>query len=100
MIIITDKTQCCGCQACANACPKACISMQADEEGFLYPHIDSSKCIGCNLCEKVCPIIRKPTTTPVLASYAAKHKNTDVKLKSSSGSMFSAIAEVILKEGG
>ena len=43
-----------GCSACANICPKQCISMLADTEGFLYPHIDKSRCIDCNLCETVC----------------------------------------------
>ena len=71
MITITDKTNCCGCQACANICPKQCISMRADEEGFLYPHVDKTACVSCGLCEKVCPILNKPHTFPVLASYAA-----------------------------
>lgn len=74
--------------------------MQADEEGFLYPHVDKTACVNCGLCEKVCPILNKPQTYPVLEAYAAKHTSPDIKLKSSSGGMFSALAEVILKEGG
>lgn len=100
MITITDKTNCCGCQACANICPKKCIVMKADEEGFLYPNVDKSACVKCGLCEKVCPILHKPQTFPVLNTYAAKHTSAEVKLKSSSGGMFTALAEVILKEGG
>lgn len=100
MIAITDKTNCCGCQACVNICPKKCITMRADEEGFLYPDVDKSACVKCGLCEKVCPILNKPQTFPVLNTYAAKHKNAEVKLKSSSGGMFTALAEVILKAGG
>lgn len=100
MITITDKTNCCGCQACANICPKDCISMESDDEGFLYPHVDKTTCVNCGLCEKVCPILHKPQTSPVLATYAAKHTDPEVKLKSSSGGVFSALAEVILKEGG
>lgn len=100
MITITDKSNCCGCQACANVCPKQCISMKADAEGFLYPHVDKQACVNCNLCEKVCPILTKPTLYPILETYGAKHKSADVKLKSSSGGIFSALAEVILKERG
>lgn len=100
MINITDTTQCCGCQACVNSCPKNCISMQADNEGFLYPHVDKTACVSCGLCEKVCPILHKPQTSAVLATYAAKHTSADVKCKSSSGGIFTALAEVILKEGG
>jgi len=100
MIAITDKTNCCGCSACANICPKQCISMQTDAEGFLYPHVDKAKCVDCGLCKKVCPILHKPQIFPVRAAYAAKHISREIKLKSSSGGMFSALAEVVLKEGG
>ena len=100
MITITDKSNCCGCQACANSCPKQYISMKADAEGFLYPHVDKEICVNCGLCEKVCPILHKPLTCSVLAAYAAKHVDNEVKLKSSSGGIFSALAKVILKEGG
>ena len=54
---ILNKENCCGCTACFNICPKKCISMQSDEEGFLYPIIEESKCIDCGLCEKACPNI-------------------------------------------
>lgn len=100
MLTLTDKTNCCGCQACANICPKNCITMRADEEGFLYPHVDKTACVDCSLCEKACPVLNKLQTYPVLAAYAAKHKSSGIKLKSSSGGVFSALAEVILQEGG
>lgn len=74
--------------------------MRADEEGFLYPHVDKTTCVNCGLCEKVCPILNKPQTYPILTAYAAKHINPETKLKSSSGGIFTALAEVILKEGG
>lgn len=52
MIQILDKHNCCGCNACVQKCPKQCISMHEDEEGFLYPIVDFAKCIDCHLCEK------------------------------------------------
>ena len=100
MTTITDKIKCCGCSACSNICPKQCISMEADEEGFLYPNVDKTTCVNCGLCEKVCPILNKPQTSPVLGAYATKHTSPEIKLKSSSGGIFSALAEVVLKEGG
>ena len=54
MINITDKVNCCGCNGCRNICPIQCISMVADEEGFLYPKIDEKKCIKWYMCIKVC----------------------------------------------
>lgn len=49
-----EKDDCCGCSACYATCPKSAISMEADEEGFLYPVIDVSKCIRCGKCLSVC----------------------------------------------
>lgn len=57
MIQIKDKSACCGCSACIQRCPKQCISLKEDKEGFLYPIVDEQTCIDCGLCEKVCPII-------------------------------------------
>lgn len=34
MIEILDKRKCCGCCGCTNICPKFCISMEIDTEGF------------------------------------------------------------------
>ena len=51
-----DKGNCTGCAACYSACPVHCITMNADDEGFLYPDA-SEACIDCGLCEKVCPAV-------------------------------------------
>ena len=37
MIDIKEKNGCCGCNACVQRCPKSCITMREDNEGFLYP---------------------------------------------------------------
>jgi len=53
-IIIKDKKMCCGCTACQQICPKNCIEMVRDNEGFLYPKINRNNCIYCGLCERAC----------------------------------------------
>lgn len=60
MIVITDKVTCCGCWACENICPKHCVVMKEDNEGFRYPEVDVEVCIECGLCKAVCPILHKP----------------------------------------
>ena len=40
MINIVEKKDCCGCSACVSKCPKQCISMIVDNEGFSYPYLD------------------------------------------------------------
>ena len=64
MLLITlPHTQCSGCNACAEICPKHCIKMVPDKKGFLYPNIDSTICINCGACEKICPIKKKQYRT-------------------------------------
>lgn len=100
MINITDKSKCCGCSACVQRCPKQCISMREDEQGFLYPIIDTLKCIDCSLCEKVCPMLNPSLEKEPLQVFAAKNKNEEQRLRSSSGGMFILLAQYIIKQGG
>ncbi|MBR4996146.1 MAG: 4Fe-4S binding protein, partial [Alistipes sp.] len=88
MINITDKKDCCGCGACVQICPKRCISMSTDNEGFLYPQVNTEECINCGLCEKACPVINQNQPKDPLAVYAAKNKNEEIRQKSSSGGIF------------
>lgn len=100
MIQITDKHDCCGCEACAQRCPRQCIAMRADHEGFLYPEVDVSHCINCGLCEKVCPQLNVKKGNTPLQVVAAKAKDPEVQMQSSSGGLFSLLAKHVLRENG
>lgn len=102
MIEVASKEKCSGCHACVNICPENCIQMITDEEGFWYPRVDKEKCIECDLCEKICPIIHKwqPDYTRTTTAMAAMNLNEEIRLKSSSGGIFSLIAEEIINQGG
>lgn len=114
MIVVKEKSMCTGCYACFSACPKQCISMIEDEEGFCYPLADASNCINCGLCEKICPINKqeiesqhkrdidflKSQESLIPEAYAVMNKNEEIRLKSSSGGMFTLLAEEILLDGG
>lgn len=102
MIEIIDKGKCCGCHGCMNVCPKSCISMETDYEGFWYPQVDKNLCIDCHLCEKVCPILEVPHKTEEfkLLTYACKNKNSEIRIQSSSGGVFSLLCNYVIHEGG
>lgn len=100
MINIEKKEKCCGCYGCYNICPKNAITMTSDSEGFEYPVVDKNKCINCGLCEKVCPSFNKKNVTSKKQAYAAYNLNYDVRNESSSGGIFSLLAEKILEKNG
>lgn len=101
MIEITKKQDCCGCTACAAVCPKNCIEMKEDQEGFLYPVVKKENCIGCKACERVCPIRNPKKEVPFQqAGYIVQNKNAAVLRESTSGGAFTAIAEYVLSRGG
>lgn len=102
MIEVKHKKDCCGCHACENICPKHCIEMKVDQEGFWYPEIDQTKCINCNLCEKVCPELKQYANPNALQPQALGAWNLDeqVRKQSSSGGVFTALAEWIIDQKG
>ncbi|MGG7152316.1 Coenzyme F420 hydrogenase/dehydrogenase, beta subunit C-terminal domain [Clostridium neonatale] len=101
MIAISEKKECCGCSACEQICPKGCIIMKQDSEGFEYPFIDTKACINCGLCEKICPIKNKEKiNNDLLECYVAYIKDEEIRLQSSSGGIFTLLAEKNIDNGG
>lgn len=101
MIEILKKEDCCGCNACVSICPKKCISMESDNEGFKYPVVEESLCINCNLCNKVCPVINKIEKIPFNQEvYSCQNKNENIRINSSSGGVFSLLCESVINQGG
>lgn len=102
MISVSNKERCVGCTACASTCPKQCISMILDEEGFQYPSVNKDRCINCGICEKVCLFNRHPLLDKEFSDYSLGVVNKDdyIREKSSSGGLFSLLAEYVLNHGG
>lgn len=100
MICIEEKNKCCGCSACAHACPQNCIQMIEDEEGFLYPTVDQSQCINCGICDQSCPFQTNKQQKQEMKAYAVKAKDYNVRISSSSGGVFTVIAQNVINQGG
>lgn len=98
------NNKCIGCSVCYNICPKKCITMEDLGNGFLYPKIDYKKCIKCNLCEKYCPINLEFKNNNIIdfknKSFAAYSKDNNLRMKSSSGGIFSELAKYIINNNG
>ena len=103
MINITNKVDCCGCQACGDICGKKAISFQTDEEGIWYPVVDKAKCVDCGLCEKVCPIIIHtscPTNATTPKCYVLQAPDSYDRLQSASGAAYTLLARAVFEQGG
>lgn len=94
--------KCSGCHGCYSICPQKAIEMKPDAEGFLYPKINHDLCVECGLCRAVCPINQKATEAAVREknAYAAINRNDSVRMSSSSGGIFSLLAQQTISRGG
>jgi len=100
MITITEKSNCCGCEACVQVCPQQCIRFEQDDEGFYYPEINTEECLDCGLCERVCPELHQNEAQRPIEVLAAINKDEDVRMNSSSGGVFTLLANHVIDAGG
>lgn len=104
MIEIRDKKDCCGCHACGDVCHAQAISFKPDNEGFWYPHVDKDQCTDCHLCEKICPTINinalkhNDWTEPKV--FGGYNKDIVIRFDSTSGGLFSLLAQAMYKKNG
>lgn len=99
-----DLNKCYGCFACANICPKNCIELKQNEEGFFMPEVDRSACINCGLCDKVC-IIGKTGKDFIKHKkkpdcYYGFLKDDTLRKRSASGGLAYALSAECIKNGG
>lgn len=98
---IEEKDLCCGCTACYSVCHKNAIKMVRDNEGFLYPEVDKEKCVNCGMCKKVCPILNKSKLNEFKPkAYLFQNSNEEIRKDSTSGGIFTAIGEFVIKNNG
>lgn len=100
MLEVINKNKCTGCTACSTMCPKNAISMVRSSDGFLYPVIDNSKCIDCGLCRKKCPVLNTDTNDSLNECFVGYSKDDEILKHSSSGGIFTEIANYILENDG
>ena len=71
--------------------------MTENDEGFLYPQIREENCVNCGACEKVCPVLQEASAEDSRRqAWAVMNQDQDVLMKSSSGGLFSALADEML----
>lgn len=97
---IIEKDKCSGCSACANICPNNAITMEQDKNGFYKPIINQNKCTNCGLCKKACPALNYTETNKNNPNTYAVWANDEIRDKSSSGGLFTILAQYVLSKNG
>lgn len=97
---LCEAKDCSGCFACANICPKKCITMEEGINGHLFPVCDEKQCVDCGLCEKICPAINPVEFNEPKHTYAAWNKNLEEQKLSSSGGAAALLANAVLDKDG
>ena len=99
-INILDKKECTGCSVCAQVCPHNCIKMIETKEGFHYPVIDEKLCTDCGLCVKKCHALNDNFKTDFNQEFYDVRASDEIRMKSSSGGMFTLIADYVFENNG
>ena len=95
-ITILESARCTGCGVCENSCPTGAISFGEDAEGFRMPFVDDSKCINCKACVRACPVLTLQKHNRMQPDMYAVRAKDDVRAVSSSGGVFSLLADYVL----
>ena len=99
MKTVCELNKCAGCMACIDICPKGAI-VSRDELYAYNAVIQEDKCVGCNSCYAVC---QKNQTVDFLKPnkwYQGWHNDLEVRKRSSSGGVATAIMSAFIEHGG
>ena len=99
MKTVCKNDLCAGCKACISVCPKDAITIK-DSLSAYNAIIDTNKCINCNLCYKVCQVNSDVELTTVSQWYQGWCLDEDIRKRSSSGGLATAITKAFIDTGG
>ena len=97
---ICNYYKCTGCYACANVCPKKCITLDKDSYGEIHPVVDTQLCIDCKLCQKTCPNNRNLSFNYPEHCYAAWITDANKRKICASGGIGTEFSEYVINHGG
>ncbi len=100
--LLAPSRRCTGCMACADSCRFKALESETRSDGHLYPKWTEANCTQCGACTKACPdrngYCHAPQGTSI--PYAAWARDHELRMKSTSGGIFAALAVQMLARGG
>ncbi|SCZ79717.1 Coenzyme F420 hydrogenase/dehydrogenase, beta subunit C-terminal domain [Pseudobutyrivibrio xylanivorans] len=96
---VCDKDKCAGCMLCVEVCKKDAIHIE-DTLNAYNAIIDENKCINCNACHNKCPQNKVPEKKNPIVWYQGWNKNDNIRAKSPSGGVGTALTSQFIKTGG
>lgn len=99
MSIFEKREHCIGCGACVDVCPVTALELVAGEKGFYEPKRKDT-CIDCHKCETVCPTLNNQFDRQDRSYYYGWIKDNEIRMRSTSGGAFSALAQTVLDSDG
>lgn len=98
--MVTKNTELCtGCGVCAAVCPKNCLKIELNDDGFYIPYLINDSCINCGICDKVCPKEATGSMSKPISLSAVVAKDEEILKTTSSGGLCYEIAKKCLGEG-
>lgn len=98
-----ESGYCNGCELCVSICPRNAISMISDNEGFMYPYINSIMCReSCHQCSEICPVLNKVESMDrhSIIAFSGFFDDGEKLVRSASGGLITAISMKIISMNG
>lgn len=101
---LADENSCTACMACISACNHGALYKRLGEDGHYYIELNKDKCLKCKMCEYVCPAVNElkgyENNLHQTMPYKGWSKEEEYRTNGTSGGVFPAIAQSIIKQGG
>lgn len=101
--ILASVDTCTLCGSCYNACPTDAITFSKEHLDFFYPLVNEKICIGCKKCQYKCPVVtplQVQNTLDNCTTWIARNPDPEIRMKSTSGGVFYAVAQHVIQKGG
>ncbi len=93
------EEKCTGCGACVVKCPKQCITLKRNADGYWKREVCQSECVQCNKCINICSALCSLRELSVKKSYVAYANRDSDRIYSASGGVAYVLSQIAIEKG-